>query len=460
MNDIIFDYYRGVEAEQYSFYRIPKMLFTDTIFQDLSCEAKVLYGLMLDRMSLSLKNHWMDEEERVYIIFTVNNICDLMNCGTQKAVRLRKELDVKTGIGLIEKKRLGLGKPNVIYVKNFMIKDEEGEKQQTEQRQSRIVEIEELQDKRQKFLNDENHNSGIVKIINQENAESEVQNSENHNSGMMKMENQVVSETQLKNSENHNSEKRNSENPLDYESKCQEFGKNQEKIIEQKDSIASGAQFKNSENQNSRVVKITNQEFSKSQFKNDENHNSGIVKITTPECPKSQSNNTDINNTDFSENEYSDTESSETDFNETDNILSNLSHLSVRKTAGMIDMVEEMEAYRKIIRENISYECFEDSRYRQQEEVDELVELMVEVMVMPDNSTVRIGGVDKPVVIVKNRFMKVEHGHIEYVVGCLEKNTSKVGNIRAYLLTTLYNSTMTIENYYRAEVNHDMYGGG
>ena len=117
MNDIIFDYYRGVEAEQYSFYRIPKMLFTDTIFQDLSCEAKVLYGLMLDRMSLSLKNHWMDEEERVYIIFTVNNICDLMNCGTQKAVRLLKELDVKTGIGLIEKKRLGLGKPNVIYVK-------------------------------------------------------------------------------------------------------------------------------------------------------------------------------------------------------------------------------------------------------------------------------------------------------------------------------------------------------
>ena len=139
MNDIIFDYYRGVEAEQYSFYRIPKMLFTDTIFQDLSCEAKVLYGLMLDRMSLSLKNHWMDEEERVYIIFTVNNICDLMNCGTQKAVRLLKELDVKTGIGLIEKKRLGLGKPNVIYVKNFMIKDEEGEKQQTEQKQSRIV---------------------------------------------------------------------------------------------------------------------------------------------------------------------------------------------------------------------------------------------------------------------------------------------------------------------------------
>lgn len=354
MQEIQFDYFRGMEAEQYTFYRIPKILFTAECFKTISCEAKVLYGLLLDRMSLSIKNRWFDEEDRVYIIFTVEEIAELMNCGTQKAVRLLKELDSEKGIGLVEKRRLGLGKPNVIYVKNFMVKQPEKEEKEPE------------------------------KPVN-------TQNCENHNS---------------------------------------------------------------------RVVKTTIQECPKSQFKNDENHNSGIVKITTPECPKSQSNNTDINNTDFSENEYNDTESSETDFNETDNILSNPSHLSVRKTAGMIDMVEEMEAYRKIIRENISYECFEDSRYRQQEEVDELVELMVEVMVMPDNSTVRIGGVDKPVVIVKNRFMKVEHGHIEYVVGCLEKNTSKVGNIRAYLLTTLYNSTMTIENYYRAEVNHDMYGGG
>ena len=357
MQEIQFDYFRGMEAEQYSFYRVPKVLFTAECFKSLSCEAKVLYGLMLDRMSLSIKNRWFDEEDRVYIIFTVEEIAELLNCGTQKAVKLMKELDDNQGIGLIEKKRLGLGKPNVIYVKNFILK----EKCSPEQR-----------------------------------------------------------------------------------------GKAPENL----------GNTQNSENHNSRIVKTTNQELPESQFKNDENHTSRIVEITTQEVPKSQSNNTDINNTDFSENEYSDTESSETDFNETDNILSNLSHLSVRKTAGMIDMVEEMEAYRKIIRENISYECFEDSRYRQQEEVDELVELMVEVMVMPDNSTVRIGGVDKPVVIVKNRFMKVEHGHIEYVVGCLEKNTSKVGNIRAYLLTTLYNSTMTIENYYRAEVNHDMYGGG
>ena len=415
MQKIQFDYFTGMEAEQYSFYRVPKVLFTEPCFKTLSCEAKVLYGLMLDRMSLSIKNRWLDSEDRVYIIFTVEEIAELMNCGTQKAVKLVKELDSSNGIGLIEKKRLGLGKPNVIYVKNFMIREVPDQKptgncanlQSEQENHRKIADLQSKQERHKECadLQQETENKGKTGIS---------LNCENHHSGVVK-------------------------------TTIQDYGE---------------SQFQNSENHNSRMVETTNPEFPESQFKNSENHHSGIVEITNPEYPKSQSNNTDINNTDFSENEYSDTESSETDFNETDNILSNLSHLSVRKTAGMIDMVEEMEAYRKIIRENISYECFEDSRYRQQEEVDELVELMVEVMVMPDNSTVRIGGVDKPVVIVKNRFMKVEHGHIEYVVGCLEKNTSKVGNIRAYLLTTLYNSTMTIENYYRAEVNHDMYGGG
>ncbi len=125
MQELQFDYYRGMEAEQYTFYRIPKVLFTAECFKSLSCEAKVLYGLLLDRMSLSIKNRWFDEEDRVYIIFTVEEIAELMNCGTQKAVRLLKELDVDKGIGLIEKKRLGLGKPNVIYVKNFIIRQTE-----------------------------------------------------------------------------------------------------------------------------------------------------------------------------------------------------------------------------------------------------------------------------------------------------------------------------------------------
>ena len=123
MLKIQFDYYRGMEAEQYSFYRVPKVLFTAECFQTLSCEAKVLYGLMLDRMSLSVKNRWFDEEDRVYIIFTVEKIMELLGCGRQKAIKNIAELDTEKGIGLIEKKRLGLGKPNVIYVKSFIIEE-------------------------------------------------------------------------------------------------------------------------------------------------------------------------------------------------------------------------------------------------------------------------------------------------------------------------------------------------
>lgn len=194
MNKIQFDYFQGMEAEQYSFYRVPKILFTEEYFKTLTCEAKVLYGLMLDRMSLSVKNHWNDKEGKVYIIFTVEEIAELMNCGTQKAVRLIKELDVKEGIGLIEKKRLGLGKPNVIYVKNFMtekkivgqvdenriihmnLTDDNGEDmpeyiQESEEIEDTYVNIQKTEEQKEDFTvlqNGENHNSRIVKITIQE----------------------------------------------------------------------------------------------------------------------------------------------------------------------------------------------------------------------------------------------------------------------------------------------------
>ena len=94
------------------------------------------------------------------------------------------------------------------------------------------------------------------------------------------------------------------------------------------------------------------------------------------------------------------------------------------------------------------------------EDVDELIELMVEILMLPDDSVVRIGGTDKPVSVVKSRFLKLNYSHIEYVLFSLNRNTSKVSNIRAYLLTTLYNSSMTMKHYFQAEVNHDLYGGG
>ena len=387
MEKIQFDYYRGMEAEQYSFYRVPKILFTAECFKELSCEAKVLYGLLLDRMSLSMKNHWLDEEERVYIIFTVEEIAELLNCGTQKAVKLLKELDSEKGIGLIEKKRLGLGRPNVIYVKNFLV-------QKNDEKNGDMPDLQ----------NCENHNSGVVKTTIQECPKSQFKNDENHNSE--DVEHIDIGTEELEKEPYLNGEKEILEN---MEIKMQE-----------------------------------NEEIGEENFQNCENHNSRVVKTTIQECPKSQSNNTDINKT-----ENNETESS--------NILSNLIYPEKDK---MIDEIEQRNTYREIIRENISYECFQNDTPHAREEVDELVELMVEVMVMPDQGKIRIAGEDKLVSLVKSQFMKLTHAHIEYVCLCLNKNTTKVGNIKSYLLTALYNSVLTINHYYQAEVNHDLYGGG
>ena len=163
-----FNYYYGKEAETFSFFRIPKLLFTDEAFRVLSSDAKVLYGILLDRMSLSMKNGWIDEENKVYIIFTIEEIAETMCCATQKATKILQELDDKKGIGLIEKKRLGLGRPNILYVKNFIIQssDEEGiEKDEDFTGEEEIIN-QELLDSQLK--NYENHNSGNVKITKQE----------------------------------------------------------------------------------------------------------------------------------------------------------------------------------------------------------------------------------------------------------------------------------------------------
>ena len=401
MQKIQFDYFRGMEAEQYSFYRVPKVLFTAECFKSLSCEAKVLYGLMLDRMSLSIKNRWFDDEDRVYIIFTVDEIAELMNCGTQKAVTLIKELDTSNGIGLIEKKRLGLGKPNVIYVKNFMIKEIPNQLMKTDNVQ-----------KQEEYFTEETvmgENAGKIADMKSEgNFQEEIAN-------LQKQEEERGKSNISQNSENHHS-----------------------KIVKITNQELSESQFKNSENHNSGMMKTTNQEFPESQFNNYENQNSGMMKMEIQEFPKSQSNKTDINKTNFSE---------------TDIIQSYQIQSGSLVSHDKRDVIEEMKIYRELIQERIEY------KYHEQEDVDELVELMVEVMMMPDDSTIRIAGVDKPVALVKNRFMKLNYSHIEYVLFCLHRNTTKVGNIKAYLLTTLYNAPLTISNYYQAEVNHDMYGG-
>lgn len=120
---VSFDYFHGCESEQFAFCRIPKVLFTNDYFRGLSSDAKVLYGLMLDRMALSVRNHWIDDRDRVYIIFTLEQVMEYMNCGKDKGVKILAELDTEKGIGLIERVKRGLGKPTIIYVKSFLMKE-------------------------------------------------------------------------------------------------------------------------------------------------------------------------------------------------------------------------------------------------------------------------------------------------------------------------------------------------
>ena len=114
-----FDYFYGSQSESFSFYRIPRLLITDPTFKKLTSGAKLLYGLLLDRMGLSARNGWYDEQSRVFIYYPLAEIEQDLGCGHDKATKLLRELDTETGIGLIERVKQGLGKPTRIYVKAF-----------------------------------------------------------------------------------------------------------------------------------------------------------------------------------------------------------------------------------------------------------------------------------------------------------------------------------------------------
>lgn len=307
------DYYYGNEAEQYSFYRIPKILFTDNRFKAVSVEAKVLYGLLLDRMALSIKNSWLDEDGRVFIIYTISDVMETLCCAEQKANKLLGELDSTKGVGLIERKRRGLGKPNVIYVKNFIHKEEPG---QTE-----------------------------------------------------------------------------------------------------------------------------------SQIKNCENHKSGDVKIAIQEMRKSQTNNTELNNTDFSDTDPS-------FYPAEPEPPVDKSSSAQRRT----DKMDRMDTYRELIKENIDYDILLLDNPYDKERIDGFVELMTET-VCSGRKTIRINQEDMPAEIVRSRLLKLDSEHIRYVMDCLNKNTTLVGNIRAYTLSALFNAPVTISQYYSSLVSHDMAQG-
>ena len=158
MNDYLYD----VDEAQYSFVRVPKLLLQHESYQRISSEAKLLYSLLLDRVGLSHKNGWRDKQNRIYIIYPIAEVMEEMNCGKNKAVQLLDELEQKAG--LIERKRQGLGKPNLIYVKSFFrTVDNFGERH---------------------FLKFENQTSGGLNIKPQEVSESNPTNTDNKKTDM------------------------------------------------------------------------------------------------------------------------------------------------------------------------------------------------------------------------------------------------------------------------------------
>ena len=160
----MFDYIYDMEAEESSFVRVPKILLKHEAFQKISAEAKLLYCLLLDRTGISLRNGWKDKQDRVYIIFTVAEIQERMNCGNKKAIQLLDELETK--IGLIERKRQGLGKPNLIYVKSFYrTVDKYGERH---------------------FLKCQNETSGGVKNSSQDMSKEHSNNTDNNKTDISK----------------------------------------------------------------------------------------------------------------------------------------------------------------------------------------------------------------------------------------------------------------------------------
>ena len=303
-----FKYFYGTEADQFSFYRIPKALFTNECFKDLSSDAKILYGLMLDRMSLSIKNQWFDEENRAYIYFSIEDIMELLNCGRNKAVKSLQELDDEKGIGLVEKRRQGFGKVTIIYVKSFI---QEG---------------------------------------------------------------------------------------------CEEEKK-----------------------EKSKMVKFTNQ-------------TSRIPKNKPLEVYFSNPNNNKYNNT-YKNNTESNLIPSVTQESEDDTIR--------------CDEMEQYSILEETVKQNIDYDVLLQSYPNEGQLVQGIYELIVETVAYIGKKLV-VASNELPAELVKNRLMKLNFMHIQYVISSMKKNTTEIKNIKKYLLAALYNAPATMQGYYQAEVNHAM----
>lgn len=343
-----FDYYYGAQAEQFNFIRIPKAMIVDPMFADLSVNAKLLYGVLLDRMNLSMKNRWFDSENRVYIIYQIAEIMEDFNFSKKTAVRYLNELE---NFGLVEKKRRGLGLPSLLYVKNFVVFQDHSEPDDTD----------------------------FDDVAEDDNLNENMETSRG-----------IQGET--------------SRGVRTYTSRSVDM------------ETSKGVQKETLRGAKSELQEVTKR---------------------GPLISKTNSNNININNT-----------------KESNNILSNP---IVKNAVDGMGREEEslFEKYTKMVKDNIDYDVLISRHYFEKSMIDGIVNLIVETIIS-ENDYIIISSTKFPKEAVKSRFSKLDISHIEYVLECMNHNTTNIKNIKKYLLAALYNAPTTIDSYYKARVQHDM----
>jgi hypothetical protein len=367
-----------MESEQFSFFRIPRALIKDEKFKDLSTDAKLLYGLMLDRMSLSMKNGWVDEENKVYINYSISEVMEDLGYSKPTCIKIMKELDTESGIGLIERKRVGLGKPDIIYVKNF------------------------------------------VSVLGEPTGRTSNTDPTTENPYPERSDDGTSGGKKSKLSEVKN---------LDFQRERNFTSRGRESLLQEVKEL-----YPSYTNNN-----YTENSYTKGSISNPIN----LSNPTGDLCSEETADRVDrVDRTD--------TATYTVDRDLVEPFKSSSPH-------GRTAPSDETAAYMSLIRKNIEYDTLTQSR-DDAEVVDELYRLMCDVVCVK-RKTVRVGGENYPYELVKSQFLKLNALHIQYVLNCLRKNTSKVGNIRAYLTTVLYNSANTMNCYYQQEFQHNMYGG-
>ena len=383
-----FDYYYGVQSEQFSFYRIPRLLIKDQHFKGLSSDAKLLYGLMLDRMALSMKNHWLDNENRAYIIYSISNVMDDINCSKPTCVKIMKELD---SFGLIERKRKGLGKPDIIYVKNFAVLEDSQE---------------------------------------QDEESSDFADTFEENKPVMS-------------NENITSEGKQDELPevKDFNFNNEAYGLEMvetEEIFKEKEQISPNVGVNSGISKKSELPEV--KDFN---FWNEKTLTSG-GKESLPLEVKNLAPN--YNNNNYNNQSYNYINQS---------YQSNLSSQADQACNDEIDTIGNTDAYIQQIKKNLDYDFYmtNDVAYMDKDLLKELFVIICDV-VCTKSETIKISGYVYSCDYVRSKFLRLTCNHVMYVMDCIKNTTTKIANIKAYLLVALFNAPSTIDHYYQQEVRH------